>query len=600
MLKQFFTSNLDVVFMVYGLSFVIMAVSILIQPRKESVFRLSDILWILAGFGLTHGLNEWLDMFSIIVLKRGGQDSDLFNFVRLTILAVSFVFLFEFGRRLLLLKLKKYLTGWLTLSLCFFAFTFMLVSSQERSIWPRYFLGFPGALFSAVGFIYYYRDNKTLLKPFKVRRFFLLAGVSLAVYSLLGGLVVPKANLFPASILNNTSFLKLIGVPVQVFRAICAAFLAWAVWNILGIFNWEIMYKLKSSQMQINAVKTYIDNIIRSIGDCLIVVNPKAKIMAVNKATCQLLGYEEKELIAKPVQELLQEEPPFTGAKLKALAKDDYFKNYELTCVSKMKLKIPVLFSASVMRGEEGEIIATVAVGKDMRELKNLRERLTHSEKLAAIGEISGIIGHEFRNQLGVMINSVYFLKMKLQDADEKIKRHLEILEEEITDTNKIIETISTFAKTKQLQLKTLDLKELLLASIKKAEIPKKISVVTHLDKVLPKIKADEIQLTRVFINIILNAVEAMAGEGRLTVKALRWTDYLSILFEDTGPGIKEEDKKVIFEPFFSTKAPGRGLGLTACSVILEAHGGSINIESEAGKGATVIVRLPIIKEKNE
>jgi len=600
MLTQFFTSNLDVVFMVYGLSFVIMAVSILIQPRKESIFILSDILWILAGFGLTHGLNEWLDMFGIIAIKVGGKDSNLFNFVRLIVLAVSYLFLLEFGRRLLLLKSKKYLSCWLTFSLCFLTVTFMLVSSQERSIWPRYFLGFPGALFSAVGFIYYYRDNKTILKPFKVRRFFLIAGVSLAVYSLLGGLVVPKANLFPASILNNASFLKLIGIPVQVFRAICAAFLAWAVGHILRIFNWEIMYKLKSSQMQINAVKTYIDNIIRSIGDCLIVVNPKAKIMAVNKATCQLLGYEEKELIAKPVQELLQEESPFTGARLEALAKDDYFKNCELTCVSKMKIKIPVLFSASVMRGEEGEIIATVAVGKDMRELKNLRERLTHSEKLAAIGEISGIIGHEFRNQLGVMINSVYFLKMKLQDADEKIKRHLEILEEEISDTNKIIETISTFAKTKQLELKTLDLKELLLASIKKAGIPKKISVVTHLDKVLPKIKADEIQLTRVFINIILNAVEAMAGEGRLTIKALCWTDYLSILFEDTGPGIKEEDKKVIFEPFFSTKAPGRGLGLTACSVILEAHGGSINIESEAGKGTTAIVRLPIMKEKNE
>jgi signal transduction histidine kinase len=248
MVADFFTKNLDVVFMVYGLSFVVMGVAILAQPRRESVFKLADVIWILAGFGLTHGLNEWLDMFSLIAINKYLHGAYVLGLVRLAVLSVSYVFLFEFGRRLISFRLKGLLDKWvITAFLCFVVLALMIFIKQERSVWPRYFLGFPGGAFAALGLIWYYYDNETILKPIRARLYFITAAVSLCIYGVLGGVVVPKTDFFPASIINTDSFLKLFGIPVQVFRAICAIVLAWAVCKVLNIFNWEIRDKLKKS-----------------------------------------------------------------------------------------------------------------------------------------------------------------------------------------------------------------------------------------------------------------------------------------------------------------------------------------------------------------
>lgn len=461
MLAEFFTQNLDTVFFVYGLAFFVMGLIIFAQPRKarsDSVFRLSDIIWMLAGFGVIHGVNEWLDMVTII----RGHSSNAWSYIRVTTLTLSYVFLFEFGRRLIRLSLKKFLNKWITLLISILVVAFIFISNQEESIWPRYFLGFPAGMMTAFGFYLYYRSNKALLEPFGLRRDFFIAAISMGVYGVLGGVIVPKADFVPASIINNPSFLNLIGIPVQVFRAGCAILLAWSVWSILSIFDWEMKAKLKNS------------------------------------------------------------------------------------------------------------------------------------EKLATMGKFASIIGHEFRNQLGVMGISVYFLKTKLHDADEKVKRHLVILDQQIMETNRVIENILSFSKNKELKFENLDLENLLSAAINKVQKPKGIEIVTQIDKNLRRIEADEIQLDRVFVNIISNAIEAMEEKGRLTITATKINNSFEILFEDTGPGIKGEDRSRIFEPFFSTKTHGIGLGLSISKSIIEAHGGSIKIESGVSKGAVVTVRLPI------
>jgi uncharacterized membrane protein len=143
MLTDFFTRNLDIAFGIYGLSFFVMGIVILIQvqKRKDSSFRLSRVIGILAGFGLTHGLNEWLEMFAII----RGYHSEIFDLIQLMFLALSYIFLFEFGRRLILLSFPaKFLNKWVTVALFLLALILIVTLKYERSIWPRYFLGFPG------------------------------------------------------------------------------------------------------------------------------------------------------------------------------------------------------------------------------------------------------------------------------------------------------------------------------------------------------------------------------------------------------------------------------------------------------------------------
>ncbi len=235
-----------------------------------------------------------------------------------------------------------------------------------------------------------------------------------------------------------------------------------------------------------------------------------------------------------------------------------------------------------------------IEVRKKNKALIDAQDKLIHSERLAAMGQLAGTIGHEFRNQLGVIRNAAYFLKMKMADGDEKTTKHFSMLEEEIVAADEIIENILTFARTKKPKFKSVCLKSTLLESINKVNIPEKIKVTTAIDEDLPEIHADQIQLTRIFVNIILNAVQAMEAGGKLTVKAARAGEFVNILFRDTGCGIKQEDKERIFEPFFSAKPRGTGLGLAIAKMFAQGHGGGVNVESEVGKGTTITVRLLI------
>jgi PAS domain S-box-containing protein len=236
---------------------------------------------------------------------------------------------------------------------------------------------------------------------------------------------------------------------------------------------------------------------------------------------------------------------------------------------------------------------AVLEIFEDITDYKKTQERLAYAERLAVIGRMANVIAHEFRNQLGVIRNAVYFLKMKIKEKDEKVKRNLAILDEQVSETEEIIENILTFSRTKQLRLEKIDLKNLLESSIAKVSVAEGIVLTTQIGQ-LPMVEVDPLQMGVVFVNIILNALQAMGDSGKLLIQLTKEDSYVMITFSDTGKGIKEEDKIHLFEPFFSTRPRGIGLGLATTKVIVDSHGGSIRIESEYGKGTSVVVRLPL------
>jgi len=597
MLLEILNKNLDIIFLIYGASFFSMGVTIFTQrPSKESSFKLAYILWLLAAFGIIHGINEWLDMIAIIK----GFHSKIWNTTSAIILTLSFIFLFEFGRRLTVLHTKRFFNKWFSIIPALIVTVLIFIPGQPQSIWPRYFLGLPAGLLSAYGLIFYYKDNKTILKMLKIRQYFFIAAWVLGIYAILGGLITPKGSFFLSSIINNSSFSKNFGIPVQLLRAICAIILSIASYNILKIFHWESTIELKSALLETTAAKVYIENILKSIIDTLIVIDSKAKIRAINKTGCQILGYEEHEMLGKSMTNLFKKETILKGKTLRKFIKKGSLKNLEVICYAKDKEEIPMLFSGSVMRDTNGRINGIVGVGKDIRELKNLQMKLVEAEKFAAMGKVSGIIGHEFRNQLGILRNAVYYLKIKLQNKDTKIDKHLMIMDNEIVEIERTIENILTFARTKRPEFKTVNLNTILSEVLERLAIPKGIIVTTEIDKNLPEITADDIQINRIFINLILNAVDAMGKEGKLNIALKNTGDHILIQFSDTGQGIKNEDKNKIFEPFFSTKTKGTGLGLATAKMIIEAHQGNIDIESAVNKGAKITIKLPINQNKRE
>ncbi|MCF7887178.1 MAG: PAS domain S-box protein [Candidatus Omnitrophica bacterium] len=226
-------------------------------------------------------------------------------------------------------------------------------------------------------------------------------------------------------------------------------------------------------------------------------------------------------------------------------------------------------------------------------ELKKIQEKLIQTEKLAALGKLSGIVAHDLRNPLGVIRNSIYILKKRLSgSSDSKIKRYLKILDEEIVTADRIIEDVLSFTKLKNIKLLTVELNKEIKRAIGKINIPDNIKLITEIDENIPKIKGDKDQLQRVFINLINNAVEAMPERGKLTISVKEEGSFVHIIISDTGVGIKDKDK--IFEPMYSTKVHGSGLGLSACKNIVTAHRGQIEVKSKEDKGTTMLVKLPL------
>ncbi|MFZ2950813.1 MAG: ATP-binding protein, partial [Desulfuromonadaceae bacterium] len=215
---------------------------------------------------------------------------------------------------------------------------------------------------------------------------------------------------------------------------------------------------------------------------------------------------------------------------------------------------------------------------------------------------LSGSVGHELRNPLGVMSNAVYFLKMVLPNADEITKEYLGIIKKEIDNSLRIITDLLDFARTRTPQKKAVAARELTDESLGRCAIPENIDLQTEIPDNLPLLRVDPLQMGLVLTNFITNAGQAMPDGGALRIAARRVLspdskfdgDFVEISVADTGEGITPENMKKIFQPLFTTKAKGIGLGLVVCKNLVDANGGRIEVESEPGKGTTFMVLLPI------
>jgi signal transduction histidine kinase len=234
-----------------------------------------------------------------------------------------------------------------------------------------------------------------------------------------------------------------------------------------------------------------------------------------------------------------------------------------------------------------------------VEQLREAQEQLVRREKLAVLGQLAGGLGHELRTPLGVIKNTAYFLKMALEKPEPEVKESLEILEKEVAYSERTIRGLLDFARSRLPQRQEVDINQILREVLSSINTPGNIQVVNQAAESLHFIMADPDQLGQVFGNIILNAIQAMPEGGRLTVTAdTRDPDWLTISITDTGVGIPEENLEKVFEPLFTGKARGIGLGMSISKTFVKGHGGSIHVQSEIGKGTTFTIKLPTLKKE--
>jgi PAS domain S-box-containing protein len=241
-----------------------------------------------------------------------------------------------------------------------------------------------------------------------------------------------------------------------------------------------------------------------------------------------------------------------------------------------------------------------ISVHQDITERKEMQERLVRSEKLAVMGQLAGSVGHELRNPLGVLSNAAYFLKMTLSDANETTKEYLEIVASQVRKAEKIVSDLLNFARTRPAEREKTAVSDLVGRVLADHPPPERVEVSTRLAADLPPVVVDPQQIEQVLVNLVTNAYQAMPEGGRLSVAGeqslipnLQSPASVSISVTDTGGGILPENKARLFEPLFTTRARGIGLGLAVSKNLVEINGGSIEVESEKDKGSTFTIILP-------
>jgi two-component system NtrC family sensor kinase len=243
-----------------------------------------------------------------------------------------------------------------------------------------------------------------------------------------------------------------------------------------------------------------------------------------------------------------------------------------------------------------------------VRHLRESQEQLIHAEKLTSLGQMSASIAHEINNPLaGVLVYTQLLSKKVAGDTFKKEEAldYLSKMESEINRCSKIIRNLLDFARQKEPMLKPVDINQVIeqvLAMVSHQAQIQKIEVVRELSPSLPKVIADFDQLQQVFTNLTLNAIQAMSGGGKLTLRSSVVDTEVKIDVQDTGCGIPKENMSKLFTPFFTTKEKGKGVGLGLAVVhgIIERHKGRIKVQSEVGKGTTFSVYLGVHSDEKD
>ncbi|MCW4004740.1 MAG: PAS domain S-box protein [Candidatus Bathyarchaeota archaeon] len=233
-------------------------------------------------------------------------------------------------------------------------------------------------------------------------------------------------------------------------------------------------------------------------------------------------------------------------------------------------------------------------VAKRTKQLQQAQAKLVKAEKLAAIGELAGMVGHDLRNPLSAIRNAVYYLRVKQDTISNRVKQEmLGAIDNAILRSDKIINDLLDYSHEIHLEITEFSIRSILKEALSHLQVPNNVRIE---DETLeePLISADKDRLLRVFINLTKNAFEAMPQGGTLKVKSARRGDCVRISFTDTGVGIPKEELSKLFTPLVTTKAQGMGFGLAVCKRFVEAHGGKITVKSALGKGSVFTVTLPI------
>ncbi|MBM4339101.1 MAG: PAS domain S-box protein [Deltaproteobacteria bacterium] len=367
----------------------------------------------------------------------------------------------------------------------------------------------------------------------------------------------------------------------------------------------------KRIEDELREANEFFTNLIESSVDGIIATDMKGNIIIFNKGAETLTGYKAEEVIGK--LHITQIYPPGIAKEIMYRLRSPEYGGvgkllpYQFNIVNKHGDMIPIQISASLIYNRAGEELASVGIFTDLRQRllmeKKLQEthlQLVSSEKMASLGKLAAGIAHEINNPLGGILIYSSLMMEDLPEEDPK-RNDLARIVQEAGRCKDIVKSLLEFARQTEPKKEPADINRAIndgLFFLVNQALFHNIRIVKEFDPFLPLVQGNASQLKQVFMNIIVNAAEAMYGNGTLTIKTSLSPEgkMVWIEFTDTGEGIPDENLSRIFDPFFTTKDVGKGtgLGLATSFGIIEEHGGKISVQSKVGEGATFAIELPV------
>lgn len=374
----------------------------------------------------------------------------------------------------------------------------------------------------------------------------------------------------------------------------------------------------KTLEKELRETKDFLENIMESSVDGIITTDLKGKITYQNRAMEEMIQYKRDEVLGTHISRF------YTGGIDQArdimdlLRKRERAENFEMEVKNRDGGAMAILTSLFLLRNEEGQVIGTAGIFKDMSsqklleaKLKAAQVRLVEASKMRALGELVAGVAHEINNPL-MASQTILHVILKNSPKDNPERERLELIQKCNNRIERIVEHLREFSRQKKSEFRNLDINFPInnaLMMTGQQLLNHSIAIVRHLSDDLPEVSGDSNQLEQVFLNLIANARDALEeskGEKVLTISTSLMDEggvpYIMASVKDTGIGIPKENLDKVLEPFFSTKPVGKGtgLGLSLCFGIVESHGGRLEIHSEPDKGTEIKIFIPVKRSGKE
>jgi PAS domain S-box-containing protein len=356
--------------------------------------------------------------------------------------------------------------------------------------------------------------------------------------------------------------------------------------------------QIQARNEALEATRDFLTRVIEGTADAIIVRDTEGRITSWNPAAEEIFGWTAAEMLGQTVQRLVAtgDEPvPALQRIDAALREGRTLRNLETNGIRKDGAPITFSLTVAPLHDASGDYSWTTGIVRDVSAIKQLQVQLLERERLAAVGELAAMVAHEVRNPLAGIRGGCEILLEGYPEGDTRHDIGVEIIHQ-VDRLSRTVHDLLLFARPKAMDLVPTDLHGLVERLVRVLlDDPENgaVEVVRDFGDNMPIIQADGRQMEHVFLNLLLNAIQAMSHKGTVTIATRTEGRQVVVTVSDVGPGIPPDKIGRIFEPFFTTRSQGTGLGLAIVKKIVEAHGGRIEAASRPGSGARFTVTFP-------